>query len=125
MSAIIKRFNKTNEYFFHEGCFINELSNSVDDADVSIAQARVEPGKTTKWHSLRNTTERYVIISGTGRVELGHKQTATVSPGDIVIIPADLPQRITNTGIEDLIFLAVCSPRFQRAAYRADTDTQT
>jgi oxalate decarboxylase/phosphoglucose isomerase-like protein (cupin superfamily) len=27
------------------------------------------------------------------------------------------PQRITNTGAEDLVFLAICSPRFSQDVY--------
>ncbi|NPU94811.1 MAG: cupin domain-containing protein [Gammaproteobacteria bacterium] len=104
------------EYFFDEGCFINELSNSADDAAVSIAQARVAVGNTTRWHRLRDTTERYVILSGSGRVEVGD-QVQAVQVGDVVIIPPLCRQRIANTGNTDLVFLAICSPRFQPDCY--------
>lgn len=104
------------EYFFDEGCFINELSNSADDAAVSIAQARVAVGNTTRWHRLRDTTERYVILSGSGRVEVGD-QVQAVQVGDVVIIPPLCRQRIANTGNTDLVFLAICSPRFQSDCY--------
>lgn len=104
------------EYFFDEGCFINELSNSADDAAVSIAQARVAVGNTTRWHRLRDTTERYVILSGSGRVEVGD-QVQAVQVGDVVIIPPLCRQRIANTGNTDLVFLAICSPRFQPDYY--------
>jgi oxalate decarboxylase/phosphoglucose isomerase-like protein (cupin superfamily) len=40
-----------------------------------------------------------------------------VTAGDIVLIPPMCRQRITNIGSEDLIFLAVCSPRFVQDAY--------
>jgi oxalate decarboxylase/phosphoglucose isomerase-like protein (cupin superfamily) len=36
----------------------------------------------------------------------------------VVIIPAGCRQRITNTGPNDLIFLALCSPRFDAACYQ-------
>lgn len=104
------------EYFFDEGCFINELSNSADDAAVSIAQARVAVGNTTRWHCLRDTTERYVILSGSGRVDVGD-QVQAVQAGDVVIIPPLCRQRIANTGNTDLVFLAICSPRFQPDCY--------
>lgn len=100
------------EYFFREGCFITELSNRADDPDVSIAQARVEPGQTTRWHRLRNTIERYVILSGSGVVEIGDELPRTVNAGDVIFIPALCPQRIHNNGDDDLIFLAICTPRF-------------
>lgn len=111
------------EYFFREGCFITELSNRADDAAVSIAQARVEPGHTTRWHRLRNTTERYVILSGSGIVEIDDEPPRDVSAGDVVIIPALYSQRIHNNGDNDLIFLAICTPRFMVENYE-DLDEQ-
>jgi len=93
------------------------MSNSADDPDVSIAKARVEPGVTTVWHQLRETTERYVILSGTGFVETGAFDGEVVAAGDVVIIPPMCRQRITNTGDSDLEFLAICSPRFNIENY--------
>jgi len=40
-----------------------------------------------------------------------------IKSGDVVLIPPECRQRITNIGTGDLIFLAICSPRFQQAAY--------
>lgn len=105
------------EYFFAEGCFITELSNSPDDPGVSIARARLESGKTTRWHCLRGTTERYVVQEGEGLVEVADLPAQRVSAGDVVIIPPDARQRIRNTGATDLVFLAICSPRFSEAVY--------
>ncbi|MEH6357588.1 MAG: cupin domain-containing protein [Pseudomonadales bacterium] len=112
MKAYINSLNPDDEFYIAERCFITELSNSPDDPDVSIAKARIEPGVTTAWHRLKDTTERYVLISGKGLVEVGDLPAKEVTFGDTVIIPAMCRQRITNTGSEDLIFLAICSPRF-------------
>ncbi len=108
----------TSEYFFREGCFIAELSNHADDPAVSIARARVEPGRTTRWHRLRGTVERYVILSGTGIVEVGDAPPRAVSAGDVVLIAAQQAQRIHNNGDADLIFLAICTPRFVPENYQ-------
>jgi len=35
-----------------------------------------------------------------------------------VIIPADVTQRITNTGKTDLVFLSICTPRFEKECYK-------
>lgn len=117
MTSYIKSFDPEREYFFVEGCYINELSNSGLDSDVSISQARVTAGVTTQWHRLNGTTERYVILQGEGEVELGNCAPKQVKTGDVVIIPPQTRQRITNTGQQDLIFLAICSPRFQEKNY--------
>ena len=115
--ASIKANATIPEYFFAEGCFITELSNSGDDPEVSIARARLEPGKTTRWHYLRGTTERYVVLQGTGLVEVDELPAQHVTSDDVVIIPAGARQRISNTGSNDLVFLAICSPRFTPVAY--------
>jgi mannose-6-phosphate isomerase-like protein (cupin superfamily) len=117
MKPCIKKCDLSAEYFFTEGCFITELSNTHDDPALSIARARVAPGKTTRWHSLGGVTERYVIIEGCGRVEVGELEPQRVSAGDSVIIPAGVRQRISNIGEHDLVFLALCTPRFTAAAY--------
>ena len=95
-----------------EGCYIREISNSEGDQEVSIARARVEPGVTTARHRLRGTIERYLIIEGSGLVEVGDHLAARVSAGDVVWIPQDTTQRISNTGTSDLVFLCICNPRF-------------
>lgn len=117
MQTQINKIDPTAEYFFAEGCYILELSNSHNDPDVSISRARVEPGVTTRLHRLRNIVERYVILEGCGRVEIGESQTQDVFPGDVIVIPPHCPQRIANTGETDLRFLAICSPRFTNEAY--------
>lgn len=117
MNASIKPFDITQEYYIAEGCFITEMSNSMDDPGLSIARARLEPGKTTRWHYLRETCERYVVLEGTGLVEIDDLPATRVNVGDVVIIPPHSRQRIANTGSHDLTFLAICSPRFTENVY--------
>ena len=111
------------EFYTDEGCHIRELSNTTDDPEVSIAEARVEPGGITRWHRLSGVTERYVILAGAGIVEIGGLAATAVGPGDVVLIPPGCPQRIANTGATDLRFLAICSPRFRFECYE-DIDAQ-
>jgi mannose-6-phosphate isomerase-like protein (cupin superfamily) len=114
----INLYKPENEYYFTEGCYITELWNTAADPDLSIARARVIPGTATKWHKLEGIAERYVILEGRGKVEVGNLPPGDVGVGDVVAIPADTPQRITNTGSEQLIFLAICTPRFIDVAYK-------
>ena len=117
MKEAIRRIDLSKEFYTAEGCYIIELSNTPDDADASIARARVAPGITTRWHRLRGTTERYCILSGKARVEIGKLPHQELGPGDVVLIPPMCRQRITNIGGEELIFLAICTPRFSNDAY--------
>ncbi|WP_226662116.1 cupin domain-containing protein [Microbulbifer aggregans] len=123
MKESIKKQDLSTEFFTPEKCFIVELSNSADDENLSIARARVEPGVSTRWHRLKTSAERYYILSGTGRVEISDLSSEVVGPGDVVIIPPMAPQRITNTGQEDLIFLALCTPPFTSQDYEDIDET--
>lgn len=117
MQATIKHRDVSAEYYTQERCHINELSNSKDDPAVSIAEARVVAGDTTRWHRLHGIVERYVILQGSGLVELGESLQQSVNAGDVVLIPAECRQRIANTGKHDLVFLAICTPRFEQQYY--------
>lgn len=105
------------EYFFREGCFIEEWHNSNADEAMSVARVRVEVGKTTKLHALSETQERYVILAGAAEVVVG-LASWVVEKGDVVVIPAGVPQKITNLGQQDLLFLAICTPRFKEQNYQ-------
>jgi len=115
--ATIARNQAAPERYFDERCHITEWWNSVADAQASVARARVEPGVTTRLHRLKGITERYVILEGRGLVEVGPALQENIGPGDVVVIPSGVAQRITNTGGSDLVFLAVCTPRFTPEAY--------
>lgn len=117
MNESIKRFDPGAECYTPEKCYIIELSNTPDDPEVSIARARVAPGVTTRWHRVVGTTERYVVIEGRGRVEVGDLPPQELGAGDVVLIPPSCRQRITNIGLGELIFLAICTPRFRPEAY--------
>jgi mannose-6-phosphate isomerase-like protein (cupin superfamily) len=117
MNAEIRRADPSSEFLTHEDCFILEMANDSGDPDVSIARARVLPGVTTEWHRVRDIDERYVIVSGKGNVEVGDLPPTLVFEGDVVRIPANTLQRITNVGDVDLVFYCVCTPRFVQSAY--------
>jgi len=117
-NQLIKKYPTGKEFFFTEGCYITELLNSASEPELSIARARVKKGDSTKWHVLENIVERYVILEGSGAVEIGNANASEVAAGDVVVIPAGVRQRIHNNGPSDLIFLAICTPRFNLAAYQ-------
>jgi oxalate decarboxylase/phosphoglucose isomerase-like protein (cupin superfamily) len=121
INPIIINNDESDEYFFEEGCYILELSNSDKDPNTSIARARLAPNTKTKLHRLNKTIERYIILQGEGEVILGNSQmnllTQHVKPNDVVIIPENYPQAISNIGKIDLIFLVICTPRFLEKNY--------
>ena len=99
--------------------------NDPADPDLSIACIRVVPGAETRLRRFENIQERYVVLEGQGRIELvgpnrafteGDHTLSALEPGDVVVIPAGYSRRITNIGPVDLVFLAICTPRFRPAA---------
>lgn len=107
------------EYFTDERCHILEFLNTPDAPDASIARARVEPGVTTKQHRVTHTVERYVIVAGQGTAFVEGRDPVAVVPGDVVVIPAAAAQSIANTGGTDLVFMCICTPRFEWDNYES------
>ncbi|MFQ5994684.1 MAG: cupin domain-containing protein [Acidiferrobacterales bacterium] len=121
MKPDIRKACSQSEHFTSERLFIQEIWNCADD-ELSIARARVKPGVTTSRHYLAGVHERYVVTVGRGRVEVGALPATEVGPGDVVVIPADTAQRITNIGEGDLMFYCICTPRFEPSCYREVED---
>lgn len=104
--------------FLKENCGIVEIWNRSADPQVSIARARVAPGQRTRPHSLDGTTERYLIVSGSGRAHIEGAEPRQMRAGDLAVIPPGAVQWIENIEVEDLVFYAICTPRFQMQNYR-------
>jgi len=110
----IVKANSPHEYLTPEQCYIAE---NYSDKNVSIARATVKPGITTLAHHLIGVQEIYLISAGHGKVTIGDLEPAEVKVGDVVIIPPQTSQKVTNTGKTDLVFHCICTPRFTEACY--------
>ena len=105
-------------FLTEERCTVYEYLNADVSPDVSIAECVVEPGVTTQLHRLP-ISERYLIQSGRGTMEIDGEQVCDVRVGDCVLIPPGAAQRIHNPGPEQLRFLAICTPRFAPHHYES------
>jgi len=114
---VTRTANPPEEYWFEKRCYITEWWNMPADTAVSVARARVEPGVTTRLHCLEGITERYLILEGTSCAEVAGAAPLELIVGEVVVVPPGASQRIRNVGTCDLVFLAVCTPRFTRDAY--------
>jgi mannose-6-phosphate isomerase-like protein (cupin superfamily) len=115
----IIRTESIPEIYTEERCFITEILNAEEFPDISVAQARVRPGVTTALHKLRDTDEKYYVLKGTGEMVIDGKITGRIQAGDLVIISRNITQSVKNTGSDDLVFLCICTPRFQPKNYEA------
>src|ERR1700704_2748271 len=101
MNETVKRINPGAELCTPEKCYIIELSNTADDPGIPFPGAGVARVVTPRWHRVVETIERYVILAGRGRVEVGNLAPEEVGAGDVVLIPGSCRQRIANIGGED------------------------
>lgn len=104
------------ETLIGEGCFVEELCTEQALPGASLARARVEPGVTTELHALRDITETYIVLEGTGDMEVGDERFP-IEPGDRVLIPPGTAQRVTNEGDRDLVFYCLCTPAWDPDCY--------
>ena len=121
MNDYLVRAGVCAEFPTRERVFITERLNDLAVPDISLADARLEPGVTTQLHRL-TVNEWYIIQQGEGLMEVGGGEPFAVSSGDVVVIPAGISQRITSTGDADLRFQCVCMPRFTEDSYHSLED---
>ena len=112
----IKSLKDCEEFTAGDGCRLRELLHP-DKADLklhySLAHAKVSPGQTTDQHKLKGASEVYYIIKGEGKMRIGG-ETRDVKEGDAVYIPPDAVQSITNTGRENLEFICLVDPAWNK-----------
>ncbi|MEX2525767.1 MAG: cupin domain-containing protein, partial [Gammaproteobacteria bacterium] len=107
----VKKLDDCNEFIANDGCRIREVlhrKNDPVDLPYSLAVARVEPGKQTYRHRLRET-EVYYILSGTGVMHID-EESRDVSADEAVVIPPGTVQWIENNGSRELSFIALVNP---------------
>ncbi len=96
-----------------DGSTIRELMHPQHHANAaqSLAEARVDPGKTTALHRHRVSEELYHVTAGEGEMTLGDARFA-IRAGDTVAIPPGTPHCVKNTGPATLTILCCCSPPY-------------
>lgn len=77
--------------------------------DYSLAEARLEVGKSSYPHLLKEQSELYIFIQGDARVLVGEEEKL-VRAGDMVLVPAGIKQSVENIGSQELIFYCVVNP---------------
>jgi mannose-6-phosphate isomerase-like protein (cupin superfamily) len=82
----------------------------------SLAEATLAPGTETRPHFHARSEEIYVLLEGSGEMEVDGDSRA-VGPGDAVLIPPGAWHRIRAGEEGELRFLCCCAPAY------ADEDT--
>lgn len=70
------------------------------------AQVTLEPGCSLGYHEHHNESETYYIIAGQGEYN-DNGFSRAVSVGDVTFTPDGCGHGLRNTGLEDLVFMAL------------------
>ena len=77
----------------------------------SLAEATLAPGAGTRHHYHARTEEIYVVLSGSGRMEVDGEERS-VGPGDAILIPPRAWHEIRADADAELRFLCCCAPQY-------------
>jgi mannose-6-phosphate isomerase-like protein (cupin superfamily) len=80
-------------------------------ANQSLAEASLGPGQATERHYHAETEEIYVILHGSGEMEVGGDRTH-VDADDAILIPPGVWHQI-RAGEDELRFLCCCAPPYR------------
>jgi len=107
-----KKISDIKPFITTDGSLIREMFHPERDnlqMSCSVAHATVKVGDSTTPHTLKKSSEVYVILSGTGTMRI-NDETQLLNLGDSVFIPAGSVQHIENSGEEDLEFICAVDP---------------
>jgi mannose-6-phosphate isomerase-like protein (cupin superfamily) len=77
----------------------------------SLAEATLPPGAGTQRHYHARTEEIYVVLEGSGRMEVDGEER-DVAPGDAILVPPSAWHEIRADADAELRFLCCCAPQY-------------
>ena len=104
----ISSISRVEPYATKDGSTIRELHAS---AVQSLAEATLEPDQATERHYHRASEEIYVVVKGSGLLEVDGERR-TVRPGDAILIPPGAWHTLENNGTSELRILCCCAPPY-------------
>lgn len=115
----VSRYNSIKAFITKDGSVIRELMHpdKHKNRGISVAEARLAPGRKTLAHCHEQSEEIYVVLAGSGWMERSGKRFNIESGMTIAILPGEV-HALENSGTVELVILCCCTP-----AYR-DDDTR-
>jgi mannose-6-phosphate isomerase-like protein (cupin superfamily) len=107
------RYDSIKKYITKDGSEIREMlhTQSHGNKKLSVAEARVKPGATTRAHYHQESEEIYVVMAGRGRLRRNKEKIAVESGVSVAIRPGQV-HSLENHGDEDLVVLCCCAPAY-------------
>jgi mannose-6-phosphate isomerase-like protein (cupin superfamily) len=100
----VQSADKADPFTTKDGSTIRELHHTELQ---SLAEATLEPSQATERHYHRATEEIYVVLKGSGELEVDGERRR-VRPGDAALIPYGAWHTLENDGNSELRFLCCC-----------------
>ena len=110
-----RKESDTEQFQGDEGTKVRQYfspANTGDKINFSLAQFTLEQGKKSKLHKI-SSSEIYYIIQGTGEITIDNI-IYELSENDSIFVPPSARQFIRNTGSEDLKFLCIVYPPWNK-----------
>ena len=111
----IKDTEKLKVFSGQEGTEIRQIFSPENTAKMirySIAHCTINPGKTSKPHTMK-TSEMYYILEGKGIMHID-SETKQVNQNDLVFVPPMSKQFLENNGEVDLTVLCIVDPAWKQ-----------
>jgi mannose-6-phosphate isomerase-like protein (cupin superfamily) len=107
------QYREIEPYLTKDNSTIRELMHPDHHGDmpVSLAEASIPAGTTTRLHRHHASTEYYHVTGGQGEMSLD-EECFPITAGDTVLIRPGQVHQVTNTGKRELTILCVCSPPY-------------
>jgi len=111
----VKNLNEVPSFITKDGSEIRELLAHRNSAirNQSLAEARLEPGRSTVEHYHPVAEEIYFITKGRGRMRI-ETETREVGVGDAIAILPGKKHKLWNIGSETLHLLCCCAPGYEQ-----------
>lgn len=71
-----------------------------------VARLTVPPGETNLMHNHAKEEQIYIVLSGSGEIQVGEEREPAVT-GDVIYLPANVPHGFFNTGDEPAVILNI------------------
>jgi quercetin dioxygenase-like cupin family protein len=100
----------TYEVFDVDSAVVTLMYTNIASNGLGIVVWNLEPGQENDFHRHPDTEHLHVILAGEAEYTLADRPPITVRVGQAVMVPADVPHGVRNTGNQRCSYLAINSP---------------
>jgi quercetin dioxygenase-like cupin family protein len=100
----------TYQVFDADSAVVTLMYTNIASSGLGIVVWNLEPGQENDFHRHPATEHLHVMLVGEAEYTLADRPPVTVRVGQAVMVPANIPHGIRNTGTQRCSYLAINSP---------------